>query len=383
MTTYTELRAQERATAGLPRDSDFAGRGLAAIGDPDGLLGCVRSGNHLAGVKHRPLRYAVPGIFPEGLTVLAGAPKRGKSWLALDCALAVAAGGRALGGIECVPGRSLLLALEDSERRLQARTRHLLGRDPIPERFHYATELPEPGRLLDLLRAFLRQHLDTRLIVLDTLARVRPPAPRGVNLYEHDYRIAAALKGVADSAGIGIVAVTHTAQRIADDFVEQVSGTSGLTGAADTIVVLDRARGQDDGKLKVTGRDVDEREYAMRMVGGAWQILDRPPVDPALADRSTSILELARTCPDGIRAGDIVGAMGIGAMAMDEHQARTYLSRLATSGRLDQRGRGLYALPTSTPVASVASVAFLPAHKINATDATHATGGYVREDDPA
>ncbi len=365
------LSAAERiAAANATRPDDFPGDPDALAGnalrqaDPDGLLNCIRSGTELAGLDLRPLRYAVPGIFPEGFTVLAGAPKRGKSWLALDSCLAVACGGRALGAIAVLQGRSFYLALEDSDRRLQTRAQHLLGKEPIPPAFEYVTRLLEPARLIDLLRAYCRAHPDVRLIVIDTLARIRPPQPRHRGAYDWDYAVGAKLKEVADEFRVALVAVTHTRQMAAADFVEAVSGTSGLTGAADTIVVLDRARGQDDGRLKVTGRDVEEAEYALRMVGGAWMLLDRPPVDPALGDRSTAILEYARQHPEGVRAADVAAAVGI-----NEAQARAYLSRLREAERLEQPSRGLYVLP---PVASVASVAFLHS---NATNATDATGG--------
>lgn len=319
--------------------------------DAHELLGCIRTGTDLAALTPRPLRYAVPGIFPEGLTVLAGAPKRGKSWLALDACLAVAGGGKALGAVDVAPGRALYLALEDSERRLQSRARHLLGsRDPIPDRFDYVTTLTQPARFLELLATYCTAHPDTRLVVVDTLARVRPAQPKHKGAYDWDYAVGAHLKRVADDHGIALVAVTHTRQMAATDFVEAVSGTSGLTGAADTIVVLDRARGQDDAMLKVTGRDVDEREYAMRMVGGAWQLLDRAPVDPSLSDRTVAILDLVAGRPEGTRADDVAQAL-----SLDVATARTYLRRLADADRIGRRERGLY-VPLQPPVSCVPSV---------------------------
>jgi hypothetical protein len=314
------------------------------------LLAGIRNGRDLSRLRARPLRYAVPGVFPEGFTVLAGAPKRGKSWLALDVCLAVASGGKALGAIDVAPGHALYLALEDSERRLQTRARHLLGHEVIPDRFHYLTALDEPARFLDLLTAYCEQHADARLLVVDTLARVRPAQPRHKGAYDWDYAVGAALKKVADRHGVALVAVTHTRQMAATDFVEAVSGTSGLTGAADTIVVLDRARGQDDAMLKVTGRDVDEREYAMRMVGGCWHLLDRAPVDPSLSDRTVAILDLIASRPHGTRAEDVSTTLGL-----DGATARTYLRRLADSERIGRSERGVY-VPLQPPVSSVSGV---------------------------
>jgi hypothetical protein len=310
------------------------------------LLALIRNGGHLNNYRPQPLRWAVPGVFPEGFALLAGAPKRGKSWLALDCCLAVALGGKALGGIEVTQGNVLYLALEDSDRRLKERARVLLGGADIPNRFDYLTMLPEPFRLLQLLDEWCRAHPGALLIVIDTLARVRPPQPRNRGVYEWDYAAGMQLKTTADAHGITVVAVTHTRQQAAVDFVEQVTGTSGLTGAADTVVVLDRARGQDDGVLRVTGRDAPEATYGLRMVGGAWQLLDRPPVDPGLSDRSVAILDLAASMPHGVRAADVAQKVGV-----SEEVARTYLNRLADSERLVRGSeRGLF---YTRPVMSV------------------------------
>jgi AAA domain len=310
----------------------------SAGNDPrQSLLALIRSGGHLNNYHPQPLRWAVPGVFPEGFALLAGAPKRGKSWLALDCCLAVALGGKALGGIEVAQGDVLYLALEDSDRRLKERAHVLLGGADIPDRFDYLTMLPEPYRLLQLLDEWCRAHPAARLIVIDTLARVRPPQPRNRGAYEWDHVTGMHLKTTADARGVTVVAVTHTRQLAAADFVEQVTGTSGLTGAADTIVVLDRARGQDDGKLRVTGRDAPEATYALRMVGGSWQLLNRPPVDPSLGHRSLAVLDLAASMPEGIRAADVAHKLEI-----SEQMARTYLNRLADSERLARGERGLF-----------------------------------------
>ncbi len=291
----------------------------------------------------------------------------------------MAGGGKALGAVDVAPGRALYLALEDSERRLQGRVRLLLGqRAPIPETFDYVTVLEQPGRFLELLTTYCQRHADTRVIILDTLARVRPAQPKYKGAYDWDYAVGAGLKRVADEHGLALVAVTHTRQMAATDFVEAVSGTSGLTGAADTIVVLDRARGQDDALLKVTGRDVDEREYAMRMVGGAWHLLDRAPVDPSLSDRTVSILDFIAGRPDGTRAEDVSVALGL-----DGATSRTYLRRLADADRIGRRERGVY-VPLQPPVSCVPSVSSEPSlyehslcvSKKNETHETDETQGH-------
>lgn len=342
-----DLQAAYAAAIGRTDDeTDDAVRRRRA--DPDGLLAGLRSGWELEGLELPALRFAVPGLVPaEGLTLLVGAPKRGKSWLILDVALAVAAGGKALGAVNVEPATTLYLALEDSDRRMKARARHLLGPgQPIPADFHYLTRMAHPARLLDTLRAFVVAHPDTALIIIDTLARVRPRTPAGMSMYDHDYLVASALKDLADTHGVALVVVHHDRKAKSEDYVDDASGSHGLTGAADTIIVLDRPRGDADGVLKVTGRDVEEREYAMRMVGGAWQMLDGPPPDLSLGERSARVLAHVNAHQDGQRAEDVATALDL-----DQDTVRRYLSRLAEAGRLHRADRGLY-----TPVPSVPSV---------------------------
>lgn len=328
----------------------------------DDLLAGMLDGRDLDALTLSPLRYAVAGLVPEGLTILAGPPKLGKSWAVLDLALAVASGGRALGAVEVEQGDVLYLALEDGHRRLQDRCRHLLGRgEPIPPRLHVLTRLAEPRRLLDTLRAFLQAHPRTRLVVIDTLARARPPAPANVQQYDHEYRVVASLKQLADEYGVALLVVHHTRKLAAGDFLAEVSGTHGLTGAADTVLSLGRARGDADGVLRVTGRDVPEAEYAMRMTGGAWQLLDQPPSDPNIGDRSARILAHVADRPGGVRAEDVAAALDL-----PRDTAKRYLSRLADAGRLVRRERGLYA-----PVPSVPSVPFVTLNGTDGTQGTH------------
>ena len=127
----------------------------SAVPPRDELLDGIRNGAWLDAQKFEPLRYAVPGLVPEGLSILVGPPKIGKSWWTLDACLAVSAGGYALGCIPVGAARPVLyLALEDSDRRMQDRCRQLLDGAVIPSRFDYidsrciARGCPSDGRSL-------------------------------------------------------------------------------------------------------------------------------------------------------------------------------------------------------------------------------------------
>lgn len=317
------------------------------------LLAGLRDGAWLDQQEFPPLRYAVPGLLPEGLTLLIGPPKAGKSYLILGGLLGIAAGGRVLGIPAGPPRRVLYLALEDGHRRMQDRCRRLLVDDPIPSRFHYLTTVPA-GRVLVTVEAFLRRYDDTAIVVVDTLGKVMPAAAPGESAYQRDYRVGGALKRIADDRpGLNLTVLHHDRKAGAEDFVDGVSGTHGLAGSADTIVVLCRARGSQDGLLKVTGRDVHEAEYALVMRDGLWQ-LDGASLSAAaatarlrqetagLGDVSTAVLSFAAQFgTEGFTAKDAVAKFG--------ENVYQYLKRHvdANPPRLLKLARGRYALPAS------------------------------------
>jgi hypothetical protein len=218
--------------------------------DADKLLATLRTGAWLDTQEFPPLSYAVPGLIPEGSVLLVGAPKIGKSWLVLAVALAVAEGGRAL-GLE-VPKRPVLyLALEGGHRRLQDRCRRLLVGEKIPPEFPYLTMI-EPGRVNDTIAAWIHWHQEPPpLVILDTLGKILPPTQLGEDRYQRDYRMGTALKRIVDGLpGMTLLVNHHDRKANADDFVDAVSGTHGLAGAADTIIVLARDRQEAAGLLR-------------------------------------------------------------------------------------------------------------------------------------
>jgi RecA-family ATPase len=285
---------------------------------------------------------------PEGLTLVVGPPKAGKSWLTLALLLAVASGGVALGAIKAAPARRVLyLALEDGDRRMQDRCRALLGDgEDIPALFHYLTRIG-PNMVLPVIDAWMRTRPDTAMIVIDTLGKVMPAALAGESAYQRDYRVGAALKARADARpGVAVLVLHHDRKATAEDFVDSVSGTHGLAGAADTVIVLCRKRQSAEGALKVTGRDIPEDEYALTIADGkTWQ-LDGASLraaaatarqrddSQALGDTTIQVLATVREHPEGIRAGELVGRFG-----KDVYQ---YLKRLTDAGRIDKVNRGLY-----------------------------------------
>jgi hypothetical protein len=205
----------------------------------------------------------VEGIFPVGLTVFAGKPKMGKSWLVLATALASASGGYALGKVSVQAGEALYLALEDSERRLQERL--AMSGEEIPKTLHLGIKLARmDAGGLDYLSDWLEQHPNARIVVIDTLARVRPRRVKGADVYEEDATVGSQLQALALRHNIALVVVHHLRKADAEDPFDAVSGSTGLTGAADAIAVLMRPRGTKEAVLHVTGRDIQEKSLALQ-----------------------------------------------------------------------------------------------------------------------
>jgi hypothetical protein len=211
-------------------------------------------------------RWVIKDLLPAGASIAAGKPKMGKSWLMLELAVAVATGGKALGFFEAQRGGVLHLALEDTERRFQDRLKRMLDGAEPPASAHFFNSwrrVEDHG--LTALRRWLDAHPDTRLIVIDTLAKMRPAMSAKDHLYRVDYDAIDQLKRIADEYSAGVVIVHHERKATADDHIDRVSGSTGLTGAADTIFTLSRERGQMDAVLSVTGRDVAEQDIALSM----------------------------------------------------------------------------------------------------------------------
>lgn len=303
------------------------------------------------------VRYVVDGVIPEGLTMLVAAPKIGKSWMVLGLGLGLASGGTVLGKIPAgEPRPTLYLALEDGKRRLQSRIRSL-GIEPS-RYLMFVTELPK-GDIIAAATQFMELNRHRApVLILDTLGKSLPPATSGETQYERDYRIGSELKAVADGVpGSSVIVVHHSRKADAADFLDAVSGTQGLAGSADTILVLKRERNKRSAILHVTSRDAAEGEYALTIEpSGSW-ILDGADLAEASAnatirrstqgvgDRMAEVIATVSRFPEGIAPKNLK------ALLPDVSGLDEYLRRAVDSGRLEKLQRGLYG-----PVRSVRTV---------------------------
>lgn len=264
--------------SGAPAHGDAADY-LAQGGDPAAIEQMVAMtdvqvgpriwrASELMAMRFEPVRWAIPGLVPTGLSILAGRPKLGKSWLGLGWGIDVSAGIGALGGkMPKSQGEVLYMALEDGAQRMQERLAMMLGDKRPPDDLNIVTEWSRTneGGIEDL-STWLETHPGARLVVVDTFKRIRPKEKGNQRLYDLDYDAIAPLAALARDRRVAIVVVFHTRKGDSPDPLEMVSGTLGLSGAADAVMVLRRERGQADASLFVTGRDVEEQDLALR-----WQ----------------------------------------------------------------------------------------------------------------
>ena len=236
------------------------------------------------------IRFVVDQLLPQGLHILAGAPKVGKSWLALWLCLCVSKG-ESVWGFTTTQSSVLYLCLEDSYARIQNRLFQLT--EDAPPTLHFANLSNSIGSgLEEQICGFLSAHSDTRLVVIDTLQKVRHSLS-DANAYANDYRDLSVLKALADQNHIAILLIHHLRKLNDDDPLNMISGTTGISGAADSSLVLKPdKRGSGRATLYCTGRDIEYRELSLEFQKSAhtWVLTEDVEVNTPLQDPQVCFL---------------------------------------------------------------------------------------------
>jgi hypothetical protein len=298
-----ELKAADEAAEAIKK----------AKGEPATFKPATRSARYLKETPFKPIMFTIDDFLPEGAFLLVAAPKIGKSWLTLQLAIAVATGGEVL-GFKAKQGDVLVLALEDSYRRLKSRLGKL-GFNDLPDealdRLHFETNWPRTDKGgLEALEKWLDEHPDTRLVVIDVLECFRPQRDGKTNAYTDDYASVKAIQALAARRGISIVIVHHTRKQQADDSMQRISGTNGLGGAADGVLILDRERGADEGDVEVLARDLPkDGAYALRFREGQWSMIG-PAGQVAKTALQNEILAALRADAKPMKQVQIARAIG-------------------------------------------------------------------------
>ena len=221
---------------------------------------------------YKPMRFVVDKLIAQGLYILAGAPKVGKSWLALDLCLSIAKGTKALGR-QTIKATALYLCLEDSYVRIQNRLYEIT--DEPTDDLHFAVMSDKIGEGLEQqIEKFSSLHPNLSIVFIDTLQMVRSDAESS---YGSDYKELTALKKLAAKLGIAVVLIHHTRKCSDSDPFNMISGSTGLSGCVDgSMVLIENRRGSRNAKLYCVGRDIENCEMNLQFDGAAkrWRLTD-------------------------------------------------------------------------------------------------------------
>ena len=208
--------------------------------------------------------FIVDGLISQGVNVISGASKIGKSWLMLWLGLQVAQG-NSIWGLPTLQCDVLYLSLEDTQRRIKDRLYNLT--DSAPDNLYFAvTSGLIGGGLEEQITDFLTEHPATKLVIIDTLQKVRDSKGSAgkAGMYGNDYDDISSIKRIADGFNIAILLVHHLRKlQDSDDPFNDVSGSTGIIGAADTNFILRRKRSGNAATLLVSGRDVEYQELTL------------------------------------------------------------------------------------------------------------------------
>lgn len=305
--------------------------------------------NELMRMVLPPISWIVPEMLPKGLVIFAGPPKAGKSWLGLHMAVETALGGRFLSDRDITQRPVLCIALEDSESRLQDRLSIVLGGRKPPDTLRFLTYLPPLDKGgFDRLVERLEVEPKPELVIIDTFGRIAPTAKRGSNPYLDDYVNIGRLQRLAIEKDICLVLIHHLRKSAPgadpDDVVSEVSGTTGITAAPDTIWVL-RALPRCGLELRMTGRDIEQQEFGIAASHdtGFWSITGK--VEDHLRDVSPERADIIRILTESVSPlgpEEIAGRCDSNSAAV-----RKLLRKMKEDGQVLQPKTGQYTVHNS------------------------------------
>ena len=290
-----------------------------------------------------PLRCFVEGILAEGMTILAGKPKKGKSYLALDMSLSIAVGRQAFMKFQTEKAKVLYVSLEDGERRIQRRLRQIQPNIATVKGLDYLYAFPRLGE--GAIEA-IDHYADTyKVIIIDTMGRILPKqtdTKKSLSEYQEFTDALGPIQQLAIGRGFAVVFVDHVRKASAEDAGDTIMGSQGKFGAADHALIYSRKGEDKDGVLEVISRDLEQEKFVMTMQDGHLEFLGKGESfeTDSEQNRIIKILE-EESRPMGIP--DIMKAMGLG----EQHykRFRVVMHRLYSADRIGRtKKRGLYTL---------------------------------------
>ncbi len=301
----------------------------------------VLSAKEIMEMEFPPQRHLVKGLIAVGCNLLAGKAKIGKSWLALQLAIAVSLGKPLFGSKMVQKTGVLYLALEDTPRRIRKRLSMTLKEQEHPSNLFFQTECPRASAGgLAAVERFRQSYQDLGLIIIDTFARFRDVPNSSKNSYQEDYKAIAGLKTIADNHEITMLIIHHLRKfDNKEDPLDNISGTTGITAATDANIALMRDRKSYSAIMYVEGRDIERQEIGLTFDHDtvSWRLTS--PTE-ALSPERRQIVELlqkAKADDRTLSPKEIADTLG-----KKYDATRQLLFKMLDDGEVDCVGRGAY-----------------------------------------
>ena len=297
----------------------------------------------LANMDIPDVKWFVPDLIPEGLTLLAGAPKIGKSFFAWNIALAVAEGGIALSEkpIE-TPRNVTYMAMEDPLPLLAERL-HLMCPEGVPNNVHIANDffgLKFDDNGLELIPDLLDK-TESEMLIVDTWGHVKPnPQNKGGTSYDNDYAALIPVQRFAHEKNIAIILVTHTTKgKDPDNPYNDIQGSAGMQAGCDSMLMIAREEG--NTILRVMGRRILENEYAMTLDDGIWKLEGDADEFKMIEEQRTLLTFIRDAGNEGIRQMALVDLTG-----RKQSNVSNSLKSMLENGVISRHGKqGAYFAP--------------------------------------
>jgi hypothetical protein len=292
--------------------------------------------------KHfAPLDYLVGEVLHEGLAILAGKPKKGKSYLALDMSLAMAVGRLAFRHFPTRQQRVLYVSLEDGERRLQARLLKIQHNLTHPGGLDFLYAFPKLGA--GALEALIHYAKDYGCIIIDVIGRILPEVQtvhKSMSEYQLYTDLFGQLQTFANAQHVALVVIDHVRKASSDDVYDTIMGSQGKWGTADIGLVYERKGEEKDALLHVAGREIEEQKFVISLIEGHLECLGTGEVYE-LDSEQNKIITILSEEHRPMSIVDIMKALGIQG---DRHyqRFRKVLYRLYAEDRVGRTKRGLY-----------------------------------------
>lgn len=223
----------------------------------------------------------IKGLITVGYSIMAGTPKSGKSWNALDFAISVSTGALALNVFRVDQGHVFYAALEDNYHRLKSRITAMsrVKKIQLNEDLVFSCDFPKlSNNGMETLHEYLNENPHTKLVIFDTLGRITDE--KKGDLYAEDYQLGAALQAMAFTHECAILVVHHSNKTQGQKGISKVSGTSGTTAAADNVLILTRLNEKaPKAQLDVISRDNADKLIDLEWYAAGWRVSDtnEPP----------------------------------------------------------------------------------------------------------